>query len=158
MWHCAYTLWRGDYYNMFQESGHRADFKRTVDKLIPKELRRPITTAANRAMNHWEFLAITCSLFKAREKSRVQGAISFSFASHVSFSHQRWTNRLTICAAYVNSGRTLFDLFVWMDKSSSKDRLQEVDKQREKFRRFVRPKTYSSLFHTTCPSRRFVRL
>ena len=109
-------------------------------------------------MNHWEFLAITCSLFKAREKSRVQGAISFSFASHVSFSHQRWTNRLTICAAYVNSGLTLFDLFVWMDKSSSKDRLQEVDKQREKFRQFVRPKTYSSLFHTTCPSRRFVRL
>ena len=33
-------------------------------------------------MNHAEFLAITCTLLKAREKSRVQGAIGFGFASH----------------------------------------------------------------------------
>ena len=35
-------------------------------------------------MNQSEFLAITCNLLKAREKSRVQGAIGFrfAFASH----------------------------------------------------------------------------
>ena len=33
-------------------------------------------------MNQSEFLAITCNLLKAREKSRVQGAIGFGFASH----------------------------------------------------------------------------
>ena len=29
-----------------------------------------------------EFLAITCNLLKAQEKSRVQGAIGLGFASH----------------------------------------------------------------------------
>ena len=33
-------------------------------------------------MNQSEFLAITCNLLKAREKSRAQGAIGFDFASH----------------------------------------------------------------------------
>ena len=33
-------------------------------------------------MNQSEFLAITCNLLKAREKSRVQGAIGFGLASH----------------------------------------------------------------------------
>ena len=33
-------------------------------------------------MNQSEFLAITRNLFKAWEKSRVQGAIGFGFASH----------------------------------------------------------------------------
>ena len=33
-------------------------------------------------MNQSEFLAITCNLLKAREKSRVQGAVCFGFASH----------------------------------------------------------------------------
>ena len=33
-------------------------------------------------MNQSEFLAITCNLRKAKEKSCVQGAIGFSFASH----------------------------------------------------------------------------
>ena len=33
-------------------------------------------------MNQSEFLAITCNLFKAREKLRVQGAIGFGLASH----------------------------------------------------------------------------
>ena len=33
-------------------------------------------------MNQSKFLAITCNLLKAREKSRVQGAIGFGFASH----------------------------------------------------------------------------
>jgi len=32
-------------------------------------------------MNQSEFLAIPCKLLKAREKSRVRGAIGFSFAS-----------------------------------------------------------------------------
>ena len=36
----------------------------------------------NSAMNQSEFLAITCNLLNAREKSRVQGAIGFGFASH----------------------------------------------------------------------------
>ena len=42
--------------------------QRTVDKRIPKELRRPNTTAANRAINQLEFLAITCNLFKSARK------------------------------------------------------------------------------------------
>ena len=37
----------------------------------PKQLLRPITMGANSVMNQSEFLAITCYLLKAREKSRV---------------------------------------------------------------------------------------
>ena len=33
-------------------------------------------------MNQSEYLAIACNLLKAREKSRVQGAIGFGFASN----------------------------------------------------------------------------
>ena len=33
-------------------------------------------------MNQSQFLAITCNSLEAREKSRVQGAIGFGFASH----------------------------------------------------------------------------
>ena len=33
-------------------------------------------------MNQSQLLAITCDSFKAREKSRVHGAIGFSFASY----------------------------------------------------------------------------
>ena len=54
----------------------------TVDKSKPKQLLRPITTGANSAMNQSQFLAITCNSLKAREKSRVHGAIGFGFASH----------------------------------------------------------------------------
>ena len=54
----------------------------TVEKPKPKQLLRPITTGANSAINQSQFLAITCNSFKAREKSRVQGAIGFGFASH----------------------------------------------------------------------------
>ena len=39
-------------------------------------------TDHDRAMNQSQFLAITCNLLKAREKSRVHGAIGFGFASH----------------------------------------------------------------------------
>ena len=52
----------------------------TVVKPKPKQLLQPITTGADSAMN--QFLAITCNSLKAREKSRVQGAIAFGFASH----------------------------------------------------------------------------
>ena len=54
----------------------------TVEKPKPKQLLLPITTEANSAMNQSQFLAITCKLLKAREKSRVHGAIRFGFASH----------------------------------------------------------------------------
>ena len=54
----------------------------TVEKPKPKQLLRPITTGANSAMNQSEFLAIICNLLKAREKSRLHGAIGFDFASH----------------------------------------------------------------------------
>ena len=54
----------------------------TVEKPKPKQLIRPITTGADSAMNQSQFLAITCNSLKAREKSRVQGAIGFGFASH----------------------------------------------------------------------------
>ena len=54
----------------------------TVEKPKPKQLLRPITTGADSAMNQSQFLAITCNSLKAREKSRVHGAIGFGFASH----------------------------------------------------------------------------
>ena len=54
----------------------------TVEKPKPKQLLRPITTGANSAMNQSQFLAIIRNFFKAREKSRVHGAIGFGFASH----------------------------------------------------------------------------
>ena len=54
----------------------------TVEKPKPKQLVRPITIGTNSAMNQSQFLAITCNSLEAREKSRVQGAIGFGFASH----------------------------------------------------------------------------
>ena len=40
-----------------------------------KIIARPITTGTNSAMNQSQFLAIIWNLLKAREKSRVHGAI-----------------------------------------------------------------------------------
>ena len=57
-------------------------FSNDCRKPVPKQLLRPITTGVNSAMNQSEFLAITCNLLKARENSRVQGAIGFGFASN----------------------------------------------------------------------------
>ena len=54
----------------------------TVEKPKPKQLLRPITTGADSAMNQSQFLAMTCNSLKAREKSRVHGAIGFGFDSH----------------------------------------------------------------------------
>ena len=54
----------------------------TVEKPKPKQLLRSITTGVNSAMNQSQFLAITCNSLKAREKSRVHGAIGFGFVSH----------------------------------------------------------------------------
>ena len=54
----------------------------TVEKPKPKQLLRPITTGADSAMNHSQFLAITCNSLEACEKSRIHGAIGFGFASH----------------------------------------------------------------------------
>ena len=54
----------------------------TVEKPKPKQLFRPITTGAGSAMNQSQFLAIICNSLKAREKSRVHGAIGFRFTSH----------------------------------------------------------------------------
>ena len=54
----------------------------TVEKPKPKQLLRPITTGANSATNQSQFLEISCNTLKARERSRVHGAIGFGFASH----------------------------------------------------------------------------
>ena len=54
----------------------------TVEKPKPKQLFPPITTGAVSAMNQSQSLAIICNSLKAREKSRVHGAIGFGFASH----------------------------------------------------------------------------
>ena len=62
--------------------GYRAVFQLTVEKPKPKQLLRPITTGANSAMNHSQFLAITCNSLKVQEKLCVHGAIGFGFASH----------------------------------------------------------------------------
>ena len=53
----------------------------TVEIATLKLLLRPITTGPNSAMNQSQFLAITCNLPKAREKSRVLAAIGFDFSS-----------------------------------------------------------------------------
>ena len=55
----------------------------TVEKPKPKQLLRPITTGAGSAMNQSQFVAIICISLKAREKSRVHGAIGFGFISLV---------------------------------------------------------------------------
>jgi len=57
-------------------------FSNDCRKTNTKLLLRPITTREERAMNQSEVLANTCNLLKAREKSRVQGATGFGFASH----------------------------------------------------------------------------
>ena len=54
----------------------------TVEKPKPKQLLRPITTVADSAKNQSQFLAITRNSLRAREKSRVHGAIGFGFTSH----------------------------------------------------------------------------
>ena len=54
----------------------------TVEKPKPKQLLRPITTGADSATNQSQSLEITCNTLKAREKSRLHGAIGFGFASH----------------------------------------------------------------------------
>ena len=51
----------------------------TVEKPKPKQLFRPITTGTNSTMSQSQFLAIICNSLKAREKSRVRGAIGFGF-------------------------------------------------------------------------------
>jgi len=62
----------------------------TVEKPISKLLLRPITAGADNVMDQSEFLAITCNLFKAQEKSRVQGAIGFNFAAKPSLPSFHW--------------------------------------------------------------------
>ena len=54
----------------------------TVEKPLAKLLLRPITTAANSAMNQSKFLPIASNLLKVRENSLVQSAIGLAFASH----------------------------------------------------------------------------
>ena len=53
------------------------DCRKTNTKVI-----EPITAGANSAMNQSEFIAITCNLLKAREKSHAQDTIGFGFASN----------------------------------------------------------------------------
>jgi len=54
----------------------------TVEKPKPKQLFRPITTGTNSTMNQSQFLAIIRNSLKAREKSRVRGAIGFGSTPH----------------------------------------------------------------------------
>ena len=54
----------------------------TVEEPIAKLLLRSIIAGEKSAMNQSELLAITCNLPKAREKSRLETAIGFGFASH----------------------------------------------------------------------------
>ena len=65
----------------------------TVEKPKPKQLLRPITTGAGSAMNQSQLLEITCNSLKAREKSRVHGAIGFGFDSHWRESFKPITKR-----------------------------------------------------------------
>ena len=49
----------------------------TVEKPKAKQLFPPITIGTNSTMNQSQFLAIIRNSLKAREKSRVRGAIGF---------------------------------------------------------------------------------
>ena len=53
----------------------------TVEKPKPKKIPQPIPTGANSTINQSQFPAITGNSLKALEKSCVQGAIAFGFAS-----------------------------------------------------------------------------
>ena len=71
----------------------------TVEKTIPAKA----TTGANSTVNQSEFFAVTCNLLKAREKSRVPGAIGqFRFASH---SLENWLEILKLITARSNRNR-----------------------------------------------------
>ena len=54
----------------------------TVEKPKRKQLLRPITTRTNSVGDQSQFIAVTCNSLKAREKSRLCGAIGFGFTSH----------------------------------------------------------------------------
>ena len=71
----------------------------TVEKTKRKQLLRPITTGANITMNQSNFLSITCNSLKAREKSRVHGAIGF--VSH-----------------WLKTGASLFSQSDWLKRSN----------------------------------------
>ena len=76
-------------------------------------MHRPITTAANSAINQSEFLAITRNLPKAREKLRVQGAIGFGFG----FASQwlkNWREPITKC---IHRNRVIY--FRWWFQNCS---------------------------------------
>ena len=51
-------------------------------KTKPKQLRWPITTGANSAMNQSEFKANTCNRRQARENTCERGTIGLGFTSH----------------------------------------------------------------------------
>ena len=53
-----------------------------VEKPKPTQLLRTITAGSDSAMNQSQFFALTRNSLKAREKSRVHGAVGFGFASH----------------------------------------------------------------------------
>ena len=53
-------------------------------------------------MNQSQFLAITCNSLEARKKSRVRGAIGFSFASH-------WLEHWRVAIASRNYFRQSFE-------------------------------------------------
>ena len=72
------------------ENASQELFSNDCRKPNPKVI-TPITTGEKRAMNQSEFLAIAYHLPKAREKSRVQGAIGFGFASAHSLKNWRIT-------------------------------------------------------------------
>ena len=54
-------------------------------------------------MNQSEFLAITCDLHKAREKSRVQDVTGFGFASHRLKNWQEILQSITMHCNYNRS-------------------------------------------------------
>ena len=78
--------------------GDYSGFQITVEEPVAEYSLRPITKGPNIAMNQSEFLAITPKLLKAREISRVQGAIGFGFASHWLKNRRKIFQPITICS------------------------------------------------------------
>ena len=78
----------------------------TVEKPKPKQSLRPITTGANNAMNQSQFLAITGNSLKAREKSRVHGAIGFGFG-FASYSLKNWRKSFKLISKRSNRNHVI---------------------------------------------------
>ena len=79
----GWTIWKGSNYNRKKNSKLNTLAKPALVERFSnvEKVLRPNITGRNSATNQSAFLEVTCNLLKAREKSRVQGAIGFGLSS-----------------------------------------------------------------------------